>query len=220
MQTNEIICKILPYPTNFLHNTSSVVYAIPPQDLAVTTLYYIYLCSTKPWIRYLSLGLLYGYKCVLQICALYFAFQTRKVKVKGLNDAKYIAVMVYVVTIVLVITLASTFALTNYVNVYAVIYCVGLAISGSVILGLTFIPKVPFSSQFNHHNNYVMLLQQMMMLYNDPNGEKVFSENEYNAKHVSTVLPCAPPEESEVDKLRAKVKQLETEIDEYKVGVT
>lgn len=65
-----------------------------------------------------------------------------------------------------------------------------------------------------------MLLQQMMMLYNDPNGEKVFSENEYNAKHVSTVLPCAPPEESEVDKLRAKIKQLETEIDEYKVGVT
>ena len=106
-------------------------------------MYYINLCSTRPWIRYLSLGVLYSYKCVLQVFALYFAFQTRKVKVKGLNDAKYIAVMVYVVTIVLVITLVSTFALTNYVNTYAVVYCVGLAISGSVILGLTFIPKVP-----------------------------------------------------------------------------
>ena len=106
-------------------------------------MYYINICSTRPWIRYLSLGVLYSYKCVLQVFALYFAFQTRKVKVKGLNDAKYIAVMVYVVTIVLVITLVSTFALTNYVNTYAVVYCIGLAISGSVILGLTFIPKVP-----------------------------------------------------------------------------
>lgn len=97
-----------------------------------------------PWIRYLSLGLLYSYKCLLQICALYFAFQTRKVKVKGLNEAKYIALMVYVVTIVLIITLVSTFALPDYVNVYAVIYCVGLAISGTMILGLTFVPKVEF----------------------------------------------------------------------------
>ena len=63
-------------------------------------------------------------------------------KVKGLNEAKFIAVMVYVVTIVLMATLVSTFALTDYVNIYAVIYCVGLALSGSTILGLTFIPKV------------------------------------------------------------------------------
>ena len=112
--------------------------------MAVTTLYYIYLCSTKTWIRILSLGLLYGYKCVLQIFALYLAFQTRKVKIKGLNDAKYITTMVYVVTLVIIVTLVSTFALTNYVNVYAVVYCVGLAISGSLILGLTFIPKVSF----------------------------------------------------------------------------
>ena len=94
-------------------------------------------------IRNICLGLLYSYKCVLQVFALYFAFQTRKVKVKGLNDAKYIAVMVYVVTIVLVTTLVSNIALTDYVNIHTVVYCVGLAISGSVILGLTFIPKVP-----------------------------------------------------------------------------
>lgn len=105
-------------------------------------MYYIFLCSTKPWIRYLSLGLLYIHKCVLQICALYLAFRTRKVKVKGLNDAKYVATMVYVVTLVVIVTLVSTFALTEYVNVYAIVYCVGLAISGSLILGLTFIPKV------------------------------------------------------------------------------
>lgn len=79
---------------------------------------------------------------MLQIFALYLAFQTRKVKIKGLNDAKYITTMVYVVTLVVIVTLVSTFALTDYVNIYAVVYCVGLAISGSLILGLTFIPKV------------------------------------------------------------------------------
>ena len=110
--------------------------------MEIETLYYIYLCSTRPWIRYLSLGLLYGYKGILQICALYFAFQTRKVKVKGLNEAKFIAVMVYVVTFVLMATLVSTFALTDFVNIFVVVYCVGITISASTILGLTFIPKV------------------------------------------------------------------------------
>ena len=79
---------------------------------------------------------------MLQIGALYLAFQTRKVKIKGLNEAKYIASMVYVVTLVVIITLVSTFALTDYVNIYAVVYSVGLGISASFILGLTFIPKV------------------------------------------------------------------------------
>ena len=87
---------------------------------------------------------------MLQICALYLAFQTRKVKIKGLNDAKFITVMVYVVTLVLIVTLVSTFALTNYVNIYAVVYCVGLTISGSLILGLTFIPKVDIVLLFNY----------------------------------------------------------------------
>ena len=79
---------------------------------------------------------------ILQICALYFAFQTRKVKVKGLNDAKYIALTVYIVAILVLINLVTTFTLPIYVTVYATIYCSCLWISSTAVLGLSFIPKV------------------------------------------------------------------------------
>lgn len=141
-------------------------------------------------------------------------------KVKGLNDAKYIAVMVYVVTIVLAITLVSTFVLTDYINIYPAIYCVGLAISGMVTLALTFIPKV-------HDIEYHVLYQlnsfnilQMVMLCKDPNGEKVFSKNEEKAKQVSTMLEGTPLGENETDNLKQRIKQLEDIVAGYKVGTS
>lgn len=106
------------------------------------TLYYIYLCSTRSWIRTLSLGLLAVYKCALQICALYLAFKTRKVKIKGLNETKYITALVYILTLIVILTLILTFALTHYVNIYAAAQSIGNATTASFILGLTFIPKV------------------------------------------------------------------------------
>ena len=63
-------------------------------------------------------------------------------KVKGLNDAKYIAVIVYITTIVLSVTLVTSFALSSYVNIYASINSTGIWASATVILGLMFIPKV------------------------------------------------------------------------------
>ena len=102
----------------------------------------VFQCSTHPWIRYLILSLIYGYLIILQICALFFAFQTRKVKVKGLNDAKYIAMTVYVVGCVVILLLITTFALSKYVTVYAAVYGTSLWMSATAVLGLLFIPKV------------------------------------------------------------------------------
>lgn len=106
------------------------------------TKYYIYECSSKPWIRFSIIAIAYSCIGVLQICALYFAFQTRKVTVKGLNDAKYIAMIAYITTIVLLATLVTSFALSHYINIYAVLNSLGTWIGATVILGFMFIPKV------------------------------------------------------------------------------
>lgn len=78
----------------------------------------------------------------LQACALYLAFQTRKVKVKGLNDAKYTTITVYITTIVMFLTVIITFTLSGYVNAYVIAYGGGIWITATIILGLMFIPKV------------------------------------------------------------------------------
>jgi len=78
--------------------------------LAITTFYFTYLCNSTA--REVFLGILYGYKMVLQIIALVLALSTHRVKVKGFNDAKYIAAVIYVTSIevaLIIISIYQTF---------------------------------------------------------------------------------------------------------------
>ena len=79
---------------------------------------------------------------VLQIIALVLAFTTRKVKIKGLDDSKYIAAAVYVTSIVLAVIVVSTYSLKDFINGFAALFCTGFLIGTSFILGLVFVPKV------------------------------------------------------------------------------
>lgn len=79
---------------------------------------------------------------ILQIVALLFAFSIRKVKVKGLDDAKYIGASIYVTSIVLAVTIVATYTLKDSVNGIAVLTCTGYMVGTSVILALVFVPLV------------------------------------------------------------------------------
>ena len=93
-------------------------------------------------IRDIALGFLYGYKAVLLIIAFIFSFSIRKVKVKGLNDAKYIAAAVYVTSIVTTMIIVSLYSLKSYPNLYAALFSLGFLTGTTVILSLIFLPKV------------------------------------------------------------------------------
>ena len=106
--------------------------------------YYFLFCDSNS--RDICLGILYGYKAVLQVIALVFSFSIRKVKIKGLNDAKSIAVAVYVTSIITAVIIVSFYSLKEYLNVYATLFCLGLFIGTTAILCLIFIPKVGICS--------------------------------------------------------------------------
>ena len=86
--------------------------------------------------------ILYCYLLLLEIIALWFAFQTRKVKVPGLNDSKSTAAIVYLCSIATVIGVVTVFGISDYLYAYTLVY--GMTIFGSIsaLNGLTFIPKV------------------------------------------------------------------------------
>ena len=88
------------------------------------------------------MGLLYGYKALLQVIALILTFTTRKVKVKGLNDAIYVAAAIYVTSLLWAVVVVSTYSLVEYLNIFTVVFCLGIFIGITVILILVFIPKV------------------------------------------------------------------------------
>ena len=83
-----------------------------------------------------------GYKMALQVIALLLAFATRKVKVKGLDDSKYIVAATYVTSIVWAVLIFSTYTLKQFVNGFAALFCTGIFIGTTFILGLIFMPKV------------------------------------------------------------------------------
>lgn len=78
----------------------------------------------------------------MQIVALWFAFQIRKVKVTSLNDSKSIAAIVYLSSIAAVIAAVSLYGIRDYTNVYPLVYGLSILVSISSLVGLVFIPKV------------------------------------------------------------------------------
>lgn len=110
------------------------------QVLEMITNYSIFICDSTALD--ITLGILYGYKAAVQVVALIFTFSIRKVKIKGLNDANYISIAVYVTSIVTAVIIVSTYTLKDYINVYAAVFSCGFIIGTTVILMLVFLPKV------------------------------------------------------------------------------
>ncbi len=79
---------------------------------------------------------------LLQIVSLLFAFSIRKVKVKGLNDSKYIGAAIYVTSIVLAVIIVATYSLKDVINGFAALFCTGFLVGTTVILILVFVPLV------------------------------------------------------------------------------
>ena len=102
--------------------------------------YNIAICHSHS--RNIALGVLYGYKGLLQVVAILFAFSIRKVKVKGLDDAKYIAIAVYVTSIVTAMIIVATYSLFDFRNALSIVLCTGIFLGATSILMLVFIPKV------------------------------------------------------------------------------
>ena len=78
----------------------------------------------------------------LQGIGLLLAFSIRKVKVKGLDDAKYIAAAIYVTSIVLAVIIVATYSLKDVINGFAVLFCTGFLVGTTAILVLVFVPLV------------------------------------------------------------------------------
>ena len=108
---------------------------------------HVYICTSTS--RDIFLGVLYGYKMFLQVVALILAFSIRKVKVKGLDDSKYVAAAIYVTSLVLAVIIVCTFTLQSFINVFAALFFSGFFAGTTVILVLVFVPLVSSVPQYD-----------------------------------------------------------------------
>ena len=76
------------------------------------------------------------------IFSLFFAFETRKIRVKELNDSKMIVFSVYSIVLAVIAITPISYLLSDKVNiVYGIVGAVCLT-TGIALLGFNFIPKV------------------------------------------------------------------------------
>ena len=106
--------------------------------------YYVWQCydSESP-LSYTSAIMMYVYLALLQVVGLILAIKTRNVKIKTLNDAKYVAILIYISSIVLPVMLMLNFAFSvAYLNLSALLYNGGIHFVITAFLLLLFVPKV------------------------------------------------------------------------------
>ncbi|XP_015601809.1 gamma-aminobutyric acid type B receptor subunit 1 isoform X2 [Cephus cinctus] len=88
------------------------------------------------------LGLIYGYKSVILVFGLFLAYETRSIKVKQINDSRYVGMSIYNVVVLCVITAPVTMVIASQQDAsfafvaLAIIFCCFLS------MALIFVPKV------------------------------------------------------------------------------
>ena len=98
--------------------------------------------STDPTARFVWLGIFLAYKGILLIIGLFLAFETRKVKIRQLNDSKLIGMSVYGIVVLSVALAAIGIFIEAIVNVFYIVTGLMILVGNTCLLCLIFIPKV------------------------------------------------------------------------------
>ena len=102
--------------------------------------YFILSCDGES--SFIWIIVLYGYIVLTQVVAVILAFRTRKVKIKALNDAKYVTMIIYLTTVILTVMIIGAITLRDFLNADAGVFGGGIMVFTTVVLVLIFIPKV------------------------------------------------------------------------------
>ena len=86
--------------------------------------------------------MVFAYLVIFQVIGIVLAFQTRKVRLRGLRDSKEVAAIIYISSITIVVMALLTFSLISYINIGSGIFIVGIFLLTTTFLILIFVPKV------------------------------------------------------------------------------
>ena len=83
-----------------------------------------------------------GYKGIILLAGLFLAFETRKVKIKSLNESRFIAMSVYGAVVVAITLTLIVFWLRNFPTVQYALFGIMIMSTITLILGLIFVARV------------------------------------------------------------------------------
>lgn len=156
--------------------------------------HYNLVCEGKKSIIWI--GVMFFYIIATQLVAVYLAFRTRKVKIKALNDAKYLAFIIYSSTVTITVMIIGAISLRDFLNADAAVFSTGVLLFTSLILGLLFVPK-------------------MVSLYKDPRGEFVFNRSMSQMPGTITGMSLNDSEREKLRDLEIHCRDIESRLGKY-----
>ncbi|KAF6204850.1 hypothetical protein GE061_019013 [Apolygus lucorum] len=88
------------------------------------------------------LGLIYGYKGLVLVFGLFLAYETRSIKVKQINDSRYVGMSIYNVVVLCLITAPVTMVIASQQDASFTFVSLALIFCCFLSMALIFVPKV------------------------------------------------------------------------------
>nr|XP_024216938.1 gamma-aminobutyric acid type B receptor subunit 1 isoform X2 [Halyomorpha halys] len=88
------------------------------------------------------LGLMYGYKGLVLVFGLFLAYETRSIKVKQINDSRYVGMSIYNVVVLCLITAPVTLVIASQQDASFTFVSLALIFCCFLSMALIFVPKV------------------------------------------------------------------------------
>lgn len=94
------------------------------------------------WISLQSQGIVYGYKGLILVFGLFLAYETRSVKLKQINDSRYVGMSIYNVVVLCLITAPVGMVIASQQDASFVFVALAVIFCCFLSMLLVFVPKV------------------------------------------------------------------------------
>lgn len=92
--------------------------------------------------RFASAGLIYGFKGLILVFGLFLAYETRSIKVKQINDSRYVGMSIYNVVVLCLITAPVAMVIASQQDASFVFIALAVIFCCFLSMLLIFVPKV------------------------------------------------------------------------------
>ncbi|XP_065899591.1 gamma-aminobutyric acid type B receptor subunit 2-like [Dysidea avara] len=150
--------------------------------------------NSLPWIT-----VLLAYKGLVLLAGLFLAFETRKVKIRSLNESRFVAMSVYGAVTASIALTPIGFLLNDFPNIQYGIMGIMLLFVTTLILGLVFVSK-------------------MYKVYRDPEGANYLEQSHSNVSSTTktTVKFSEDDYKKRIEDLNFEIKGLTKELEMFK----
>ncbi|KAK6195470.1 hypothetical protein SNE40_000895 [Patella caerulea] len=135
------------------------------------------------------LGVLFGYKSILLIFGIFLSYELRSVKLKQVNDSRFVAMGIYNVVVMCVITAPITLIIGNQQDASFAFISLAIILCSFLSMGLLFVPKMVEIKRngVQHEQDNSGLTDSLVSREEEERHQRLLAENEQLKKQIADV---------------------------------